>query len=236
MNNLSVALYRTILMLGVGAGLGLAKGTASPENLIFNPGFEIARGNVPVSWRLGHGADGNTFDWVQDDGTGADVHSGRRSLRMNATPERRPRTARWTSPRSRFTLRPRPVWKPRYGSKRSDVVSRGTADWYGLRVTLTAHDDSGGVVEHWDLTNEEGTFSWKKIQGGMLVPEGTATMDLSIKLTTATGTVWVDDAQVTVAEELPVVNLEDIHNPVLIPHPWQARLNGGSSICAVSPS
>ena len=51
-------------------------------------------------------------------------------------------------------------------------------------------------------------------------------MDLSIKLTTCTGTVWIDDADVRVVEELPVLNLDGIRNPVVIPRPWQSRLSG----------
>jgi hypothetical protein len=225
MNGLSRALRRAILVVGACAGLGPAGAAAPAENLISNPGFEIARGNVPVGWRLGNGADGNTFDWVQDDGTGADIHSGSRSLRMNAIQAPAPdRSMDITS--IPFHAPPHARVEAFVWLKASEVVSQGAADWYGLRITLTARSDSGAVIEHRDLMKEEGSFSWKKIQGGMIVPEGTATMDLSIKLTTATGTVWVDDAQVTVAEELPVVNLEGIHNPVLIPRPWQARLNG----------
>ena len=98
--------------------------------------------------------------------------------------------------------------------KASDVATQQDTSGYGLRVTLTVRSASGVKIEHRDLMNEQGSFSWKKIQGGMIVPDGTATMDLSIKMTTCTGTVWIDDADVRVVEELPVVDLDGIHNPV----------------------
>ena len=226
MNGLTLFLHRATLVVGVFAGLGPAAAAgAASANLISNPGFEIGRADAPVAWRLGNGAEGNTFDWVQDDGADDDVHSGRRALRMNALQAPAPdRSMDITSIPLKVPSHARveaSVW-----IKASDVVNRGSADWYGLRVTLTARSASGVPIEHRDLMNEEGSFAWKKIQGGMIVPEGTANMDLSIKLTTCTGTVWIDDAQVQVAEELPVVNLAGIHNPVLLPRPWQSRLNG----------
>ena len=226
MNGFSLSLRRAALLVGVCAGLGpVAAAGAAGVNLISNPGFEIGRANVPVAWRLGEGAEGNRFDWVRADDAGDDVHSGSRSLRMNAIRAPAPdRSMDITS--IPFRVPPHARVEASVWIKASDVVNRGDADWYGLRVTLTARSASGVKIEHRDLMNEQGSFSWKKIQGGMIVPEGTANMDLSIKLTTCTGTVWIDDAQVRVAEELPVVNLAGIHNPVLIPRPWQSRLNG----------
>jgi hypothetical protein len=226
MDGVALTIRKAILLIGICTGVCQAEAAGTPrENLISNPGFEIARVNVPMAWRLGEGAEGNTFDWIQSDGVGDDVHSGSRALRMNAIRAPAPdRSMDITSNPFRVPAHARvetAVW-----IKASAVVSQGATDWYGLRVTLTARGTSGVKIEHRDLLNEQGSFSWKKIQGGMIVPEGTVTMDLSIKLTTCTGTVWVDDAQVTVAEELPVVNLTGIHNPVLIPRPWQARLNG----------
>ena len=225
MNGFSLSLHRATLLVSVFAGLGSAAAAgAASVNLISNPGFEIGRANIPVTWRLRDGADGNRFDWVRDD-TGDDVHSGNRSLRMNSLQAPAPdQSMDITS--IPFKVPPHARVEASVWIKASDVVNRGDADWYGLRVTLTARSASGVKIEHRDLMNEEGSFSWKKIQGGMIVPEATANMDLSIKLTTCTGTVWIDDAQVQVAEELPVVNLAGIHNPVLIPRPWQARLNG----------
>jgi hypothetical protein len=44
----------------------------------------------------------------------------------------------------------------------------------------------------------EQALLWKKIQDGIIVPERTVNMDLSIKMTTCTGTVWIDDVNVRV--------------------------------------
>jgi len=229
MNHLSFAVCLSFLFGGVilllGVGPGSTAGGTPGENLVSNPGFEIRRWNAPAAWRLSEGAPGNTFDWISNGQVGDDVHTGDRALRMNAL--RQPALERsmdaTTNP---LRVQPHARVEASVWLKASDVATQADAGGYGLRVTLTARSASGVKIEHRDLMNEQGSFSWKKIQGGMLVPEGTAIMDLSIKMTTCTGTVWVDDAQVRVAEELPVVNLDGIHNPVLIPRPWQARTNG----------
>ncbi len=225
MNKLSFTIGRGILLLGVGAGCASAAGGVPGDNLVSNPGFEIARWNAPAAWRLSEGAPGNTFDWIPNGQAGDEVHSGARSLRMKALREPAPdRSMDATTnplrvlPHARVEVS---VWL-----KASDVATQEDAGGYGLRVTLTARSASGVKIEHRDLMNEQGSFSWKKIQGGMIVPEGTMMMDLSIKMTTCTGTVWIDDADVRVVEELPLVNLDGIHNPVLIPRPWQSRLGG----------
>lgn len=225
MNKLSFAVCRAILLLGIGAGLGSAAGGAPGENLVSNPGFEIRRWNAPAAWRLSEGAEGNTFDWIPNAQGGDEVHSGERSLRMNAIREPAPDRSMdaTTNP---FRVPPHARVEASVWLKASDVATQQDASGYGLRVTLTARSASGVKIEHRDLMNEQGSFSWKKIQGGMIVPEGTTVMDLSIKMTTCTGTVWIDDADVRVVEELPVVILDGIHNPVLIPHPWQCRMNG----------
>ena len=225
MNKLSFTICRAILLLGVGAGPGSAAGGAPGDNLVSNPGFESARWNTLAAWRLSEGAQGNTFDWISNGRVGDEVHSGDRSLRMNAL--RQPALDRsmdtTTNP---FRVPPHARVEASVWLKASGVATQEDASGYGLRVTLTARSASGVKIEHRDLMNEQGSFSWKKIQGGMIVPEGTTIIDLSIKMTTCTGTVWIDDADVRVVEELPVVNLDGIHNPVLIPRPWQSRLSG----------
>jgi hypothetical protein len=225
MNTPSRAICRAVLLLGVCASVGSAGAGAPGENLVSNPGFELRRWNAPAGWRLSEGAEGNRFDWISN-GQGSDeVHSGDRALRLNAI--REPAVDRSMDATSNpFRVPPHARVEASVWLKAGDVATQQDTGGYGLRVTLTARSASGVKIEHRDLMNEQGSFSWKKIQGGMIVPEGTATMDLSIKLTTCTGTVWIDDADVRVAEELPAVDLDGVRNPVLIPHPWQCRMNG----------
>jgi hypothetical protein len=225
MNTPSRAICRAVLLLGVCASVGSAGADAPGENLVSNPGFELRRWNAPAGWRLSEGAEGNRFDWISN-GQGSDeVHSGDRALRLNAI--REPAVDRSMDATSNpFRVPPHARVEASVWLKAGDVATQQDTGGYGLRVTLTARSASGVKIEHRDLMNEQGSFSWKKIQGGMIVPEGTATMDLSIKLTTCTGTVWIDDADVRVAEELPAVDLDGVRNPVLIPHPWQCRMNG----------
>ncbi|MCL5279259.1 MAG: beta-N-acetylglucosaminidase domain-containing protein [Planctomycetes bacterium] len=225
MNQSSLRIYSALLLLGAGAGFASAAGGAAGDNLVANPGFEVARWNAPAAWRLSEGAEDNTFDWISGGQAGQEVHSGARSLRMNAL--RQPALDRsmdaTTNP---FRVLPYARVEASVWLKARDVATQEDAGGYGLRVTLTARSASGVKIEHRDLMNEQGSFSWKKIQGGMIVPEGTVFMDLSIKMTTCTGTVWIDDAQVRVVEELPTVNLDGFHRPVVIPRPWQSRLSG----------
>jgi len=225
MNKLSFAIGTVALLVGVCAGAGSAADGRPGDNLVSNPGFEIRRWNAPAGWRLAEGAEGNTFDWIPNGQEGDEVHSGDRSLRLNAirapAPERSMDAT--TNP---FRVPPHARVEASVWLKASEVAAPQDNSGYGLRVTLTARSGSGVRIEHRDLMSEQGSFSWKKIQGGMIVPEGTALMDLSIKLTTCTGTIWIDDADVRVVEELPVVNLDGIRNPVLIPHPWQSRIDG----------
>jgi len=224
-SGIPLAIGGAILLPVVWAGLYSVAGGAPGDNLIVNPGFELQRWNVLAAWRLADGAEGNTFDWVQNDPAGDEVHSGDRSLRLKALSAPAPdQSMEATS--NPFRVPPHARVEASVWLKASDVVNQGDASWYGLRVTLTARSASGAKVEHRDLASEVGSFGWRKIQGGMIVPEGTVTMDLSVKMTTCTGTVWVDDATVRVVEGLPVVDLTGVRHPVLIPRPWQARLNG----------
>ncbi len=225
MNQLPFRLCSALLLLGAGGGIASAADGLPGDNLVFNPGFELARWNAPAAWRLSEGDPGNTFEWIASGRAGDEVHSGDRSLRLNAlrqpAPERSMEAT--TNP---FRVPPHARVEASVWLKARDVVTQEGAGWYGLRATLTARSASGVKIEHRDLMNDQGSFSWKKIQGGMIVPEGTALMDLSIKMTTCTGTVWIDDADVRVVEELPAVDLEGIRNPVVIPRPWQSRLRG----------
>jgi hypothetical protein len=223
MNGTSPAIWRIVLILGAAGLFQIAAANAAGQNLISNPGFEIGSGKTPASWQLAEGAQDNTFDWVKNDWVGDEVHSGSRSLRINAIRAPAPEQSMVITSNA-FKVSPHSRVQASVWIKASDVVNQGNVDWYGLRVTLTIYNASGSHIEHRDLIDEEGSFSWKKIQGGMIVPEGATAMDFSIKMTTSTGTVWVDDVDVSVVEELPAVNLAGIRNPVLIPHPWQSTL------------
>jgi len=225
-NRISLTIGTALLLLVASVGLYSIPAAAAPgENLVSNPGFEMRGWNGPAAWRLSDGAEGNTFDWVQNGSAGDDVHSGDRALRMNSMQAPEPDHS-MDATSNPFPVPPHARVEASVWLKANEVVNRGGTGWYGLRVTLTARNAFGAKVEHRDLMNQVGSFGWKKIQGGMIVPEGTTTMDLSIKMTTCTGTVWIDDADVRVVEEVPAVDLTGIRNPVLIPRPWQARMNG----------
>ncbi len=223
MNGTLLAIRYMILVVSAVGLFPAMTATAAGQNLIANPGFEIGSGAMPASWQFAEGTQKNTFDWVRNDWATDGVHSGSRSLRMNSIRAAAAGQSMGIASNV-FNVPPRSRVEASVWMKAGDVVNQGNADWYGLRVTLTVYDAKGGNIEHRDLIDEEGSFSWKKIQGGMIVPAGATAMDFSIKMTTSTGTVWVDDVEVRIVEEVPPVNLAGIRNPVLIPQPWHSTL------------
>lgn len=213
--------------------LAAAKGgCAADGNLILNGGFEIGASNAPASWTLTDAAEGNAFAWVADD-----RHSGNRALRMTCiNPPQAGNSMSITSNEFEVSAYSRVevyVW-----IKASNIINDGDASWYGLRVTMTAYDERGKKIEHRDIMNERGSFSWIRIRGGMTAPGLTRTMNLSIKLTTSTGVVWVDDARAYVAQEIPDVDVTAVQEPVLIPYPWKVKSTNDSfemkDVCVVT--
>lgn len=207
-----------ILLMSLSIGLlPVARVIAADENLVSNPGFEMGSDNNPTFWAFVTGAPGNTFEWVSDD-----VHSGEKALKMvsiNPPPSGTSMGVFSNAFRAPVHSRVEVVlWM-----KANEVENQGNLSWFRLRVTLVAYNESGDRIQHEDILSEEGSSAWKAIRGGMIVPEGTDTMDLSVKLTTSTGTVWVDDVEVKVAKELPSVDLTGIYNPVLVPQPWKIK-------------
>lgn len=211
-------MHQKLFLILIVMSIGLFPAThasAAGENLISNPGFEVGRGNLPICWSFVIGARGNRFEWVCDD-----IHSGKKSLKMTSINPPSSGTSMGVFSNS-FKAPAHSRVEVLLWMKANNVINRGDLGWFRLRVTLAAYNTSGDKIQHRDLLSEEGSFPWKKIRGGMIVPEGTDTMDLSIKLTTATGTVWMDDVEVKVVKEVPAVDLTGIYNPVLIPQPWE---------------
>jgi hypothetical protein len=222
MNSKGTFVLGGILFISVLGGFFEAPSASGASgNLIFNPGIEDGSGNTPDAWSMGIGATGNTFDWVSDD-----VHSGTRALKMVSTyppsdgrsMEAYPNTIKIPA-HSRVEVS---LWM-----KANDVV-RGSVNWYQLRIILTAYDALGNRIKHQDILSEEGSFPWKKIQGGMIAPEGTDTMQLAIRLTSCTGTVWIDDVEVEIYQEVPAVDLSGVYWPVVLPQPWKSQPSQGT--------
>jgi len=207
-------------------------GCAADGNLILNGGFELGGSGVPASWILTDAGEDNTFTWVVDD-----RHSGNRSLKMTCLdPPEGGSSMSITSNEFEVSAYSRvevSVW-----IKASNVISAGDASWYGLRVTITAYDEFGEKIEHRDIMNERGSFSWIRIRGGMMAPGLARTMNLSIKLTTSTGVVWVDDARAHVAQDIPNVDVTAVQKPILIPYPWKMDATNESfeleDVCVVT--
>jgi len=190
------------------------------DNLILNGDFETGNGSLPLIWILNDAAEGNTFDWVTNE-----VHSGKRAVKMSSI---NPPVAGYSMDvtSNKFQVPPYSRVEAAIWIKAENVISSTNESWYKLRVTLTVYDIYGSKIEHRDLMAETGSFPWKHIKGGMIIPAQASLMDLSIKLTSSTGTVWIDDAKVTIAQEVPVISPNDVSMPVLIPNPWQASIPG----------
>ena len=192
------------------------------ENLILNGDFETGNGYLPSIWILNDAAEGNAFDWVTND-----VHSGKHAVKMlSINPPAPGYSMDVTS--NKFEVPPYSRVEACVWIKASNVVSSSNESWYKLRVTLTVYDLQGKNIEHRDLIAETGSFPWKQIKGGMIIPAEAKLMDLSIKMTSSTGTVWIDDAKVIIAQEVPAVSPNNVSMPVLIPHPWKASMSANN--------
>ena len=137
MNKPSFRIGSALLLLAAGAGFASAAGGAPGDNLVSNPGFEDARWNAPAAWRLSEGAQGNTFDWTAGSQAGSEVHSGDRSLRMNALRQPAPERS-MDATTNLFRVSPHARVEASVWLKASDVTTQEDTGGYGLRVTLTA--------------------------------------------------------------------------------------------------
>ncbi len=195
----------------------LAPVQASADS-IFTEDFESQN----TSWNFGARQPGNSVEIVSDQ-----ARSGSQSARLSAVDaEEAGHAVGLQSPA--FEVRPWSRVEASVWIMAEDVVSRGVVkgDWYKLRVNLSAFDKNEKRIRSRDIASVTGSFPWKRIQGGFVAPARTASMRLQVLLTTATGTVWVDDAEIRVVQEIAASQPPFADEPAIIPNPWKMKLTG----------
>jgi hypothetical protein len=188
--------------------LSIADAVFAQENLIANPGFEEGSGNELADW-----TSFGDVEWVTDE-----LHSGSRAIKVHANGGSSKIESSWFegSPHVRVEVS---AWL-----KAQNVVSPGS--YFKLRMTLSAYEaDQTTKIKHWDLVATTGSFEWKQVRASVIVPPDTKYMRLAVQLTECTGTVWVDDVAVKIAQTIPEVASAGSEVPIIIPQPWQMRVS-----------
>jgi len=188
--------------------LNVADAVLADENLIANPGFEEGSANEVADW-----TSFGEVEWVTDD-----VHSGSRAMKVHAEGESS------LIKSSSFEVPVHARVDVSAFLRAQDVVSPGS--YFKLRMTLSAYaGDQRTRIKHWDLVSTAGSFEWKQVRASVIVPPDSKYMRLAVQLTKSSGTVWVDDVVVKIAQTIPDAPAASTGSqvPVVIPQPWQMR-------------
>jgi hypothetical protein len=204
------------------------------DNLIANPGFETEnpdKPGQPADWGFHRSniLEGGIY-WVDDI-----VKSGKRAVKLDARKYATPSgsntltslcfinvmSKRFMAPAAQSTLQAS-AWL------KAQDVKKGPGSWYKLRFTISALDEKGAKIKHWDIASTEGTFDWKKYQGTIIVPEGAKWITASVGMTACTGTAWVDDVEIKVVgnplnKSAIMQKAKALSGPIVIPHPWKMQ-------------
>lgn len=206
----------------------------SLANLLPNPGFEEGTNGTPSDWLLIAGTDpeGNTLnsiDWIT-----SGQHAGLYALQFNGVEAIVGKSVLIQSPRINVpenSLVNVGAWikaidVDRCGLNDSDP---GCKSWNHLRITLVAFDAENQKIRHWDTVSTDGnlcgyivtrTCDWREVSSNIVMPAGTDNVLVQIKLDHSTGTVWVDDVSLSIAQVQPVPDTSGITGPVILPEPW----------------
>lgn len=188
--------------------LSPADAVLAEDNLIANPGFEEGSENEVADW-----ASFGDVQWVTDE-----VHSGSRAMKVHAEGDSS------VIKSSFFEVPVHARVEVSAWLKAQDVVSPGS--YFKLRMTLYAYEaDQTRKIKHWDLVSTVGSFEWKQVRASVIVPPDTKYMHLAVQLTKSSGTVWVDDVAVKIAQTMPDAPAASNGSemPIVIPQPWQMR-------------
>ena len=201
--------------------------SAGSVNLLPNPGFESGGGDMPDNWLFVSRKDRNTIQWITDD-----VHSGKKAMKLTANvPEDDGKSMGiYTDflPMQENVRLEMSAW-----IKAQNIMSPG--NWYKGRIVLYAFDKAKEKIKHSEIELDGSITDWAKIRQDMITPQGTNFIKVSFWLTSCTGKMWIDDVEVSVAQEVPKVNLDEFYNPVIIPQPWKIRYgNGQFAIASVA--
>jgi hypothetical protein len=179
------------------------------DNLIQNSGFE-------------EGSEGHAAHWTfQGDATLVtdEVHSGEQAVRVSSQGRSAGIKSNWfqAAPHERVEVS---AW-----IKAQDVEERG--HYQKLRVTLSAYrSDQITRIQHWDLASTSGTLDWTLMRGSAIMPEGTAYLQVDLRLTDTAGTFWADDVEARTIQTVPEIDFSRLEPPVIIPEPLHLHTSG----------
>lgn len=193
---------------------------ADASNLIENPGFESGLNDKALCWVTTSRKAKNSIQWISDD-----VHSGDRSMKLFATvPEN---LGYSMAVGTDFILVPENVYiEFSAWIKAKDITNEG--GWYRGRIVLYMFDKNKEKIIHQDIQLDGSISDWTKIRINRITPKNTEFMKISFALTSCTGTMWVDDVELSIIQEPPTVSISGIDNPVIIPSPWKANFSDSS--------
>ncbi len=193
---------------------------ARAANLIANPGFESGANGHPENWITVSRKPGNSIEWL----TG-DVHSGDRAVKLHAAVAEDPGKSMGLY--TDFIPVPEDVYLELSSwIKAENIVSGG--GWYTGRAVITMYDSERNKIAHSDVAFDGSIWDWSKIGLNKITPSGTRFVQAAFFLTACTGTIWVDDVDLSIIQSSPAVSLIGIYNPVIIPAPWMATLEYSS--------
>ena len=190
------------------------------DNLIQNPSFESGAEGAPFYWQQVSRKTENYIEWTTED-----VHSGVRAMRIFSSVPEDPGMSMGVY--TDFIAVPENVevelttWL-----KGKDIISEG--GWYKGRIVLYMYDGNKNKIIHKDLQLDGTIADWKEIKLANITPEGTRFLRIAFFLTSCTGTIWIDDAELNIISVPPVVDLTGLYNPIIIPNPWKVNFGNKS--------
>jgi len=163
---------------------GVARPAPKPgENLLTNPGFEVAADNLPADW-----------EWLRYGGTVAwdnrVAYSGKASVRVTDH----------GGVSSGFVPYLGGVLKVSAWSKLSDV-KRGAQPWNTAAIQVISYDANKKSVGHHDIMLAEGTRDWKRSDGTVRYGRDVAFVRVQCHIWNGTGTAWFDDVSLSYADD-----------------------------------
>ncbi len=181
------------------------------SNIIQNPGFEFGEDGKAESWTSVSRKNENSVQWIADD-----VHSGTKAIKLVAkvAEDQGKSFGIYTNyiPIQENYRVDLSAW-----IKANNILSGG--QWYKGRVVLHMFDQNKNSIEHEELQFDGSISDWTKICFYKITPKDTQFLRLGFVLTSCTGTMWIDDVELTITPYPPVSYDTEMNIPVIIPSP-----------------
>ena len=184
-------------------------------NLVNNPGFEFGKENQISDWNIIYKMKENSIERVKNF-----VHSGKYAVKLTAIEAEDP--GKSVSLYTNLLKVPENSLIDLFAwIKAKDIVSNGS--YYHGRIVLSYYDSGKNRLLHRDLQINGSSEGWTKIKIAKITPQKTKYMRLTFCLTSCTGSMWIDDVELKVAQPAPTFSTAEIIEPVIIPNPWKTK-------------